>query len=321
MACDYLYKLPPFSLKSFISGHAMTLTLPKALIGKASLDLMECWNFKSIIDPTVLGLVPQCGPQALREHSFKVRLQEVQRGQACPRSCNCYQANEVHCTFRSLLTVPSGLPPYTRRINLGFNSISRIHDTSLAGLKKVELLMLHSNDLHHLPDAAFRDLKSLQILKLSYNKLREISSSLTFSGLTSLLRLYLDHNLLQHIHPRALLQLTSLRVLRLQGNRLHQLHPHSLCTLSLLNTYYFSTLRLNDMFQRPSVSDLCLAQFPPSETAVRLERDIMLSKAPALAYRYKQAAETDGHYHTGVEAFVKGHSQPQAGQPRYALHY
>lgn len=82
-----------------------------------------------------------------------------------------------------------------------------------------------------------------QILKLSYNKLREISSSLTFSGLTSLLRLYLDHNLLQHIHPRALLQLPSLRLLRLQGNRLHQLHPHALCTLSLLNTYYFSTLR------------------------------------------------------------------------------
>ncbi|XP_068429363.1 matrix-remodeling-associated protein 5-like [Clinocottus analis] len=171
----------------------------------------------------------------------------VQRGQACPRSCNCYQANEVHCTFRSLLTVPSGLPLHTRRINLGFNSISRIHDSSLAGLRKVELLMLHSNDLHHLPDAAFRDMKSLQILKLSYNKLREISSSLTFSGLTSLLRLYLDHNLLQHIHPRALLQLTSLRLLRLQGNRLHQLHPHTLCTLSLLNTYYFSTLRHLDL--------------------------------------------------------------------------
>ncbi|KAK5890542.1 hypothetical protein CesoFtcFv8_014057 [Champsocephalus esox] len=171
----------------------------------------------------------------------------VPMGQACPRSCNCYQANEVHCTFRSLLSIPSGLPIHTHRINFGFNSISTIHDSSLAGLKKVELLMLHSNDLHHLPDEAFRDLKSLQILKLSYNKLREISSSLTFSGLTSLLRLYLDHNHLQHIHPRALLQLPSLRLLRLQGNRLHQLHPRTLCTLSLLNTYYFSTLRHLDL--------------------------------------------------------------------------
>ncbi|KAK5861256.1 hypothetical protein PBY51_022667 [Eleginops maclovinus] len=393
----------------------------------------------------------------------------VPMGHACPRSCNCYQANEVHCTFRSLLSIPSGLPPYTRRINFGFNSISTIRDSSLAGLMKVELLMLHSNDLHHLPDEAFKDMKSLQILKLSYNKLGEISSSLTFSGLTSLLRLYLDHNLLQHIHPRALLQLPSLRLLRLQGNRLHQLHPRTLCTLSLLNTYYFSTLRHLDLsnnslttlpkdtlataplletlvlqanpwscdcrmnwfltwslahpglmkcpsgpqcpicaspnslqgqglleqtdplcsppviaspgretpletelseiqtsesFREPlgaaslglsdqqgnSVDlvcnftnsesqdiapppDLSLSSFSPlplaltlslecpvdkqsyeklwrilayySETAVRLERQIMLSKAPALAYRYRQAPETEGYYHTGVQSSVK----------------
>lgn len=42
-----------------------------------------------------------------------------------------------------------------------------------------------------------------------------------------------------------------------------------------------------------------------SETAVRLEREIMLSKAPTLAYRYKQAAEAEGYYHTGVEASVR----------------
>uniref|UniRef100_A0A087XSK2 Ig-like domain-containing protein n=1 Tax=Poecilia formosa TaxID=48698 RepID=A0A087XSK2_POEFO len=389
---------------------------------------------------------------------------------SCPRSCNCYQANEVHCTFRSLLIVPPGLPAHTRRINLGFNSISRLHDKSLVGLRRVELLMLHSNNLQYLPDGVFKEMKSLQILKLSYNKLREISSSLTFSGLTSLLRLYLDHNLLQHIHPRALLQLPSLRLLRLQGNRLHQLHPHALCTLSILNTYYFSTLRHLDVsnnsltilseksvttaplletlvlqanpwscdcrmnwflswslahpgllkcpggpqcpvcasplslqgqnlldqatlhctspiisfpgketplesdhskiqpsekFREPlgnitlGLSDqqgysvdlsckithstdspdvtpppdlswsssfpLPLALSLPldcpvlgqsyeklwrilayySETAARLEREIMLSKAPALAYRYRQAPETDGYYHTGIKASVK----------------
>lgn len=42
-----------------------------------------------------------------------------------------------------------------------------------------------------------------------------------------------------------------------------------------------------------------------SETAVRLEREIMLSKAPTLAYRYKQTAETVGYYHSGVKASVK----------------
>eukprot|EP00066_Takifugu_rubripes_P019986 XP_011609252.1 PREDICTED: matrix-remodeling-associated protein 5-like [Takifugu rubripes] len=238
--------------------------------------------------------------------------------QACPRSCNCYQTSEVHCTFRSLLTIPPGLPLHTQRINFGFNSITTIHNRSLAGLKKLELLMLHSNNLHYLPDAVFADLKSLQILKLSYNKLLEIPSSLTFSGLTSLLRLYLDHNLLQHIHPRALLQLPSLRLLRLQGNRLHQLHPHALCTLSLLNTYYFSTLRHLDLSNN-SLTTLprnslgyeklwrILAYY--SETAVRLEREIMLSKAPSLAYRYRQTAETDGYYHSGVLIISKFFTQ------------
>lgn len=42
-----------------------------------------------------------------------------------------------------------------------------------------------------------------------------------------------------------------------------------------------------------------------SETAAHLEREIMLSKAPALAYRYRQSAETDGYYHTAVKASVK----------------
>ncbi|KAM4560754.1 matrix-remodeling-associated protein 5-like [Fundulus diaphanus] len=42
-----------------------------------------------------------------------------------------------------------------------------------------------------------------------------------------------------------------------------------------------------------------------SETAARLEREIMLSKAPALAYRYKQTPVTDGYYHTDVKASVK----------------
>ncbi|KAK2839679.1 hypothetical protein Q5P01_013419 [Channa striata] len=393
----------------------------------------------------------------------------VPRGQSCPRSCNCYQASEVHCTFRSLLTIPPGLPAYTRRINLGFNSINRIYNNSLAGLKRVELLMLQSNDIHHLPDAGFRDMNSLQILKLSYNKMSEISSSLTFAGLTSLLRLYMDHNHLQHIHPRALLQLPSLRLLRLQGNRLHQLHPHTLCTLSLLNTYYFSTLRHLDLsnnslttlskdtlvkaplletlvlhmnpwscdcrmnwfltwslahpglmkcssgpqcpvcaspnslqgqglldqadlpcaspvisypgratpleteiteiqsseaFREPlgtaflglsdqegnsvdlscnisdssdTLPDLSLSTPSPlplplslslecpverqsyeklwrilayySETAVQLEREIMLSKTPMLAYRYRQSAETGGYYHTGVKASVKARPQ------------
>eukprot|EP00063_Salmo_salar_P045676 XP_014020511.1 PREDICTED: immunoglobulin superfamily member 10-like [Salmo salar] len=170
----------------------------------------------------------------------------VSPGGACPRPCSCYQPTELHCTFRSLLTIPQLLPQHTLHINLGFNSISMIPDSSLAGLRRLELLMLHGNDIREIPDRAFQDLSSLQVLKLSYNKLREISAE-SFSGLSSLLRLHLDHNQLQFLHPQALLRLPNLRLIRLQGNRLHQLHPQAFCTLSLLQTFCYSNLRHLDV--------------------------------------------------------------------------
>ncbi|XP_029567578.1 matrix-remodeling-associated protein 5 isoform X2 [Salmo trutta] len=170
----------------------------------------------------------------------------VSPGCACPLPCSCYQPTELHCTFRSLVNIPQPLPQHTLHINLGFNSISRIPDSSLAGLRRLALLMLHGNDIHEIPDGAFQDLSSLQVLKLSYNKLREISAE-SFSGLSSLQRLHLDHNWLQSLHPQALLRLPNLRLIRLQGNRLHQLHPQAFCTLSLLQTFCYSTLRHLDV--------------------------------------------------------------------------
>ncbi|CAB1347131.1 unnamed protein product [Coregonus sp. 'balchen'] len=309
----------------------------------------------------------------------------VSPGGACPRPCSCYQPTELHCTFRRL-----------------------------------ELLMLHGNDICEIPDEVFQDLSSLQVLKLSYNKLREISAE-SFSGLSSLLRLHLDHNRLQFLHPQALLCLPNLRLIRLQGNRLHQLHPQAFCTLSLLQTFCYSTLRHLDVSNnrvlkcpgpqcpvcaspkhmkgcgllqqkdlsctppvistnprassqedgevqpietfREALGDASLgmsdqqgnavdlkcnithsSQTPDitsphlssssiplslslslslsldcgvdvhsyerlwrllayySETPVRLQREIMLSKAPRLAYRYRQTAEKEGYYHTGVKA-------------------
>lgn len=38
-------------------------------------------------------------------------------------------------------------------------------DTDFAGLEKLELLMLHSNEINAIPDKVFRDLRSLQVRK------------------------------------------------------------------------------------------------------------------------------------------------------------
>ncbi|XP_073699212.1 matrix-remodeling-associated protein 5 [Garra rufa] len=160
----------------------------------------------------------------------------------CPRPCACHQPAEVHCTFRSLLTVPAGVPKQVERMNLGFNTIHRITYSSFAGLRKLELLLMHGNDVHQIPDGTFRDLISLQMLKLSYNKLKVISRQ-TLTGLWSLTRLHLDHNRLEFIHPDAFQGLTSLRLLQLEGNQLQQLHPATFCTFSILGHFPVSTLK------------------------------------------------------------------------------
>ncbi|XP_032362362.1 matrix-remodeling-associated protein 5 [Etheostoma spectabile] len=160
----------------------------------------------------------------------------------CPRPCSCPQPAELHCTFRSLLSIPAAVSKRVERINLGFNSINKITDKSLSGLRKLELLMIHGNDITTLPHGAFRDLTSLQMLKMSYNKLKEINRH-TLQGLGSLARLHLDHNRLEFIHPDAFHGLASLRLLQLEGNRLQQLHPDSFTTFTLMGHFHVSTLR------------------------------------------------------------------------------
>lgn len=37
----------------------------------------------------------------------------------CPRPCSCPQPTELHCTFRSLVTIPSAISKHVNRMNLG----------------------------------------------------------------------------------------------------------------------------------------------------------------------------------------------------------
>ncbi|KAG7502967.1 immunoglobulin superfamily member 10-like [Solea senegalensis] len=160
---------------------------------------------------------------------------------SCPRPCSCPQPAELHCTFRSLAAIPAAVSKNVERMNLGFNSI-KITDKSLAGLRRLELLMVHGNDMQSVPDGAFKDLVSLQMLKISYNKLKEINRH-TLQGLRSLARLHLDHNQLEFIHPDAFQGLTSLRLLQLEGNQLQFLHPATFTTFTLMNQFHVSTLK------------------------------------------------------------------------------
>nr|XP_023677353.1 matrix-remodeling-associated protein 5 [Paramormyrops kingsleyae] len=81
-----------------------------------------------------------------------------------------------------------------------------------------------------------------EVLKMSFNKLRVIKRN-TFLGLSSLIRIHLDHNKIEFIHPDAFQGLTALRLVNLEGNHLQRLHPATFATFSLLEHFHISTLK------------------------------------------------------------------------------
>ncbi|NXH03099.1 IGS10 protein, partial [Loxia leucoptera] len=138
--------------------------------------------------------------------------------------------------------VPPRIPPDVQRINLGYNSLRKLSPTDFAGLQKLELLMLHSNEISTIPEKVFRDLHSLQVLKMSYNKVRVLQQDV-FYGLNSLVRLHMDHNQIEFVNPNVFYGLTSLRLVHLDGNLLQQLHPDTFVTLRYSQIFRISFLK------------------------------------------------------------------------------
>ncbi|KAK2531069.1 Igsf10 isoform B [Columba livia] len=161
---------------------------------------------------------------------------------ACPRLCACYVPTEVHCTFRYFTAVPPHIPPDVERINLGYNRLLQLTETDFSGLEKLELLMLHSNEINTIPDRVFSDLYSLQVLKMSYNKVRVLQQDV-FYGLKSLVRLHMDHNKIEFVNPNVFYGLTSLRLVHLEGNLLKQLHPDTFVTLRYSQIFKISLMK------------------------------------------------------------------------------
>ncbi|KAM4042569.1 immunoglobulin superfamily member 10 isoform 1-T1 [Anomaloglossus baeobatrachus] len=163
-------------------------------------------------------------------------------GIACPKPCACYVKTEVHCTFRYINVIPKQIEDYVERINLGYNSLSKLTESDFAGLKKLELLMLHSNEIQTIHENAFQDLSSLQVLKMSYNKVKTLHKN-TFRGLKSMVRLHMDHNKLEFLSPESFYGLTSLKLVHLEGNEIRQLHMDTFVTLRFIQIFKTSSIK------------------------------------------------------------------------------
>ncbi|XP_067898771.1 immunoglobulin superfamily member 10 [Heterodontus francisci] len=186
---------------------------------------------------------------------------------ACPKPCACYMPTEVHCTFRYLSAVPESIQTDVERINLGYNNLMELTSDNFAGLKSLELLMLHSNKIQEIPDKAFKDLQSLQVLKMSYNKVKALNRE-TFHGLRNIVRLHMDHNSVEFINPEAFYGLTSLKLLHLEGNMLQELHRDTFVTFRFSRIFKMSSIKhiyLSDNALTSISSDL-LSYIPEIES-------------------------------------------------------
>ncbi|NWR35822.1 IGS10 protein, partial [Tachuris rubrigastra] len=151
--------------------------------------------------------------------------------------------------------VPPNIPADVLRINLGYNSLRKLSPTDFSGLEKLELLMLHSNEISMIPERVFSDLRSLQVLKMSYNKVRVLQQGV-FYGLKSLVRLHMDHNQIEFVNPNVFYGLTSLRLVHLDGNLLQQLHPDTFVT------FHYSQIFKISFLKHISLSDNMLTSLP-----------------------------------------------------------
>ncbi|XP_073435152.1 immunoglobulin superfamily member 10 [Dendrobates tinctorius] len=176
-------------------------------------------------------------------------------GFACPKPCACYVKTEVHCTFRYINVFPKQIEDYVERINLGYNSLSKLTESDFTGLKKLELLMLHSNEIQTIHEHAFQDLSALQVLKMSYNKVKILHKN-TFRSLKSMVRLHMDHNKLEFLSPESFYGLTSLKLVHLEGNELRQLHTDTFVTLRFIQIFKTSSIKVINL------SDNLLSSLP-----------------------------------------------------------
>ncbi|XP_029786856.1 matrix-remodeling-associated protein 5 [Suricata suricatta] len=146
---------------------------------------------------------------------------------ACPHPCACYVPSEVHCTFRSLASVPAGISKHVERINLGF------------------VFKFSYNKLRVITAQTLQGLWSLMRLHMDHNKIEFIHPQ-AFNGLTSLRLLHLEGNLLHQLHPGTFstfmfldyFRLSTIRHLYLADNMIKTLPPGMFRNMPLLENVY-----------------------------------------------------------------------------------
>nr|AGU68264.1 third variable lymphocyte receptor [Eptatretus stoutii] len=152
----------------------------------------------------------------------------------CSTGCTC-DGNKMSVTCNGLKNVPNDIQKDAKKLDLKYNSLSKLDPTAFHHLSKLTYLSFDNNQLQTLPEGVFDQLVELDELHLNYNKLKSLPRGV-FDSLTKLTYLTLSQNQLQRLPNGVFDKLTSLNDLRLHNNQLRSVPDKAFEKLSKLET-------------------------------------------------------------------------------------
>ncbi|XP_059160983.1 uncharacterized protein LOC131944404 isoform X2 [Physella acuta] len=158
----------------------------------------------------------------------------------CHEKCLCHDT-EVDCSAQNLTSVPKGISPDTKKLDLSKTKIRSLNVSDLAHMPNLLELRVVGNNLTSLPKNLFKNNPFLKHLNFQGNQFKKVPPR-TFSNLKYLQHLYLDSNEITTVPVTAFQNLTRLKVLCLNANKLDRVPVEALANLRELEVL---TLTLN----------------------------------------------------------------------------
>nr|AGU68297.1 third variable lymphocyte receptor [Eptatretus stoutii] len=139
----------------------------------------------------------------------------------CSTGCTC-DGNKMSVTCNGLKNVPNDIQKDAKKLDLKYNSLSKLDPTAFHGLQSLTYLSLGYNDLKTLPAGVFDELKNLETLWIQQNQLQALPAGV-FDELKNLETLWIQQNKLKSLPRGVFDHLTKLTYLGLGENQLQSL--------------------------------------------------------------------------------------------------
>ncbi|XP_013114078.1 matrix-remodeling-associated protein 5 [Stomoxys calcitrans] len=166
---------------------------------------------------------------------------------ACPRFCKCdlyLNLNRAQCSSKKLISAEIDAPKYVQILDLSYNEIAAIENTSLQKYSHLKYLNLSHNAIQALDLYSFSHLGRLMELDLSYNRLEYMDERL-YERNRLLTKLNLEGNKFTTLSTKPLLKSSSLTAINLRNSQLIYIHESMFSALPNLRELDLSQNLLN----------------------------------------------------------------------------